>query len=58
MVLKDIANKIAMDISTVSRVTSSKYIQFPWGVKHMKSFFSEGIKTKTGEEVSSIIVKE
>ena len=57
MVLKDIANKINMDISTVSRVTSSKYIQFPWGVKHMKILFSEGIKTKDGEDVSSVIVK-
>ena len=58
MVLKDIATKIDMDISTVSRVTNSKYIQFPWGVKHMKSLFSEGIKTKNGEEVSSTIIKE
>ena len=57
MVLKDIAKKIDMDVSTVSRVTSSKYIQFPWGVKHMKSLFSEGIKTKSGGEVSSIEVK-
>ena len=58
MVLKDIANKINMDISTVSRVTSSKYVQFPWGVKHMKALFSEGIKTKDGEDVSSVIVKK
>ena len=57
MVLKDIANKIDMDISTVSRVTNSKYIQFPWGVKHMKSLFSEGIKTTSGDEISSITVK-
>ena len=48
MILKDIANKIDMDISTVSRVSSSKYIQFPWGVRHMKSLFSEGIKKKDG----------
>jgi len=58
MVLKDIANKIDMDISTISRVTSSKYIQFPWGVKHMKSLFSEGIKTKEGKDISSVIVKK
>ena len=58
MVLKDIAEKIDMDISTVSRVTSSKYIQFPWGVKHMKALFSEGIKTKDGDVVSSIIIKD
>ena len=58
MVLKDIANKIDMDISTVSRVTNSKYVQFPWGVKHMKSLFSEAIKTKSGDQVSNTIVKE
>ena len=58
MVLKDIAGKINMDISTVSRVTSSKYIQFPWGIEHMKSLFSEGIKTDNGEEVSSIVIKK
>ena len=58
MILKDIASRIDMDVSTVSRVTSSKYIQFPWGIKHMKSLFSEGIKTKKGEEVSSTIIKE
>ena len=58
MVLKDIASIIDMDISTVSRVTSSKYIQFPWGVKHMKSLFSEGIKTKSGNEVSSLVIKD
>ena len=58
MILKDIADKIDMDISTVSRVTRSKYIQFPWGVKHMKSLFSEGINTKSGEQVSSIVIKD
>ena len=58
MVLKDIANKIGMDISTISRVTNSKYIQFPWGIKHMKALFSEGIKTKDGKNISSTIVKE
>ena len=58
MVLKDIASMIDMDISTISRVTSSKYIQFPWGVKHMKSLFSEGIKTESGDEVSSVVIKD
>ena len=58
MVLKDIASMIDMDISTISRVASSKYIQFPWGVKHMKSLFSEGIKTESGNEVSSVIIKD
>ena len=57
MVLKDIANKIEMDISTVSRVTNSKYIQFPWGVEHMKSLFSEAIKTTSGKNISNKVVK-
>ena len=57
MVLKDVANKIGMDISTVSRVSNSKYIQFPWGIKHIKSLFSESIKMKSGSEVSSLVVK-
>jgi len=57
MVLRDVANKIGMDISTVSRVSNSKYIQFPWGVRHIKSLFSESIKMKSGSEVSSLVVK-
>ena len=44
MILKDIADKIQMDISTVSRVANSKYIETPYGVKLLKTFFSEGIK--------------
>ena len=57
MILKDIANDIEMDISTVSRVTNGKYVQLPWEIKELKTFFSEGIKTESGEEVSNTEVK-
>ena len=58
LVLKDIANNISMDISTISRVTNGKYVQMPWDIKEMKSFFSEGIKTKNGNMVSNNVVKQ
>jgi RNA polymerase sigma-54 factor len=58
MILKDIADGIEMDISTISRVASSKYVETPFGIFLLKEFFSEGITTQTGEEVSSIEVKE
>ena len=58
MILKDIAQIINMDISTVSRVASSKTIQTDFGVFPLKYFFSEGIATDTGEEVSSREVKQ
>ena len=58
MILKDIADKIEMDISTVSRVANSKYIDTPYGVKLLKSFFSEGIKKDDGEDVSTIEIKK
>ena len=57
MILKDIAAMIGMDISTVSRVASSKYVQTDFGVFPLKYFFSEGIATDSGEEVSSREVK-
>jgi RNA polymerase sigma-54 factor len=57
MILKDIADKIDMDISTISRVANSKYIDTPYGVKLLKTFFSEGLKNKEGEDVSSIEIK-
>ncbi|MBC6400834.1 MAG: RNA polymerase factor sigma-54 [Ekhidna sp.] len=57
MILKDIAEKINMDISTVSRVASSKHIQTEFGVFPLKYFFSEGISTDSGEDVSSREVK-
>jgi RNA polymerase sigma-54 factor len=58
MILKDIAGMINMDISTVSRVASSKSIQTDFGIFPLKYFFSEGIATDSGEEVSSREVKQ
>jgi RNA polymerase sigma-54 factor len=58
MILKDIALIISMDISTVSRVASSKTVQTDFGVFPLKYFFSEGITTDSGEEVSSREVKQ
>ena len=57
MILKDIAEKIEMDISTVSRVVNSKTIQTEFGVFPLKYFFSEGIATDSGEDVSNKEVK-
>ena len=58
MILKNIADAIEMDISTVSRVTRGKYVQTPWGVFELKHFFSEGMTTESGEEVSTKLVKD
>ena len=58
MILKDIAQMISMDISTVSRVASSKAVQTDFGIYPLKYFFSEGIATDSGEEVSSREVKQ
>lgn len=58
MVLKDIAEDIRMDISTISRVTNGKYVQLPFGIYELKEFFSEGIDTLAGERVSNTIVKD
>ncbi|MFN0292265.1 RNA polymerase factor sigma-54 [Pedobacter helvus] len=58
MILKDIADKIDMDISTVSRVANSKYVQTEFGTFLLKSFFSEAIQTESGEEVSNKEVKK
>jgi len=57
MILKDIAEEVGLDISTVSRVASSKYVQTEWGTFLLKHFFSEGIMTDSGEEASSKEVK-
>ncbi len=57
MILKDIAEEINMDISTVSRVANSKSVQTEFGVFPLKHFFSEGITTDSGEDVSSREVK-
>ena len=58
MILKDIAEKIQMDISTVSRVANSKYVDCPYGTRLIKSFFSEGIVNDEGVEVSTIEIKK
>jgi len=58
MILKDIAGMIKMDISTVSRVANSKSVQTEFGIFPLKYFFSEGISTDTGEDVSSREVKQ
>ncbi len=57
MVLKNIADLTGLDVSTVSRVTSSKYVQTEFGTKLLKYFFSEGIQNEDGEEVSTKEVK-
>lgn len=58
MILKDIADRIGMDISTVSRVANSKYVQTSFGTFLLKFFFSEAIQTDKGEEVSNKEVKK
>jgi len=57
MILKDIAERVNLDISTISRVVNGKYVQTHFGVYELKYFFSEGIETDSGEEVSSREVK-
>jgi RNA polymerase sigma-54 factor len=57
MILKDIAEQIKMDISTVSRVVNGKYVQSEFGVYELKYFFSEGLSTDSGEDVSNKEVK-
>jgi RNA polymerase sigma-54 factor len=58
MILKDIADIVHMDISTISRVANSKHIQTPYGTYLLKYFFSESLSTDDGEEVSSREVKQ
>ncbi len=53
MILKDVADRIGMDISTISRVVNGKYVQTEFGVYELKYFFSEGLATDSGEEVSN-----
>lgn len=57
MILKNIADIVGMDISTVSRVANSKYVQTPFGTFLLKSFFSESMQKDNGEEVSTREVK-
>lgn len=58
MILKDIAEKVSLDISTISRVANSKYVQTPFGTFLLKSFFSEAIQNDQGEEVSTREIKK
>ncbi len=58
MILKDIADMIGLDISTVSRVANSKYVDTPYGTKLIKEFFSEAMKNDQGEEVSTLEIKK
>ncbi len=58
MILKDIAEIVNLDISTVSRVANSKYVQTPFGTMLIKTFFSESMQTDSGEEVSTKEVKK
>ena len=58
LILKDIADKVGMDISTVSRVASSKYVTTPYGTKLIKDFFSESMKNDQGEDVSTREIKQ
>ncbi len=58
MILKDIADMTGLDISTVSRVANSKYVQTEFGTKRLKAFFSESLQTQDGEEVSTLEVKK
>ena len=57
MLLKDVAEKTGLDISTVSRVSNMKYAQTRWGTFRLRHFFSDGVKTDGGEEMSTRRVK-
>lgn len=58
MILKDIADIVGLDISTISRVANSKYVETPYGTKLIKEFFSESMKNDQGEEVSTLEIKK
>ena len=58
MILKDVADKVGLDISTVSRVANSKYVSTPFGTFPLRFFFSESLSTDSGEEVSTREVKK
>lgn len=58
MILKDIADEISMDVSTVSRVANSKYVDTPYGTKLIKEYFSESMKNEQGEDVSTKEIKK
>ena len=58
MKLKDLAEELKMDISTISRSTRGKYVDTPYGIFELKSFFSDGYIIKSGEEISTKIIKD
>jgi len=58
MILKDIADMVGLDISTISRVANSKYVETPYGTKLIKEFFSESMTNDQGEEVSTLEIKK
>lgn len=58
MILKDVADLVGLDISTVSRVANSKYVETPYGTKLVKEFFSESMKNDQGEDVSTLEIKK
>ena len=58
MILKDIADMVGLDISTVSRVANSKYVDTPYGTKLIKEYFSESMKNDQGEDVSTLEIKK
>lgn len=57
MILKDVAERTGLDLSTVSRVSNSKYVQTRWGIFPLKYFFSDGYVTENGEELSTREIK-
>jgi DNA-directed RNA polymerase specialized sigma54-like protein len=58
MILKDIADLVGLDISTISRVANSKFVETPYGTKLIKEFFSEAMTNDQGEEVSTLEIKK
>jgi RNA polymerase sigma-54 factor len=58
MILHDVAGKTGLDPSSISRITSSKYVQTPFGTISLKSFFSDSMTNDSGEEISSREIKK
>jgi RNA polymerase sigma-54 factor len=58
MILKDISEVTSLDISTISRVANSKFVQTEFGTKRLKEFFSESLQNEEGDEVSTLEVKK
>jgi RNA polymerase sigma-54 factor len=57
MILKDVAQRTGLDLTTISRVSNSKYVQTRWGIFPLKFFFSDGFVTESGEELSTREIK-